>query len=153
MWAWICPKKGHDIGRQRGLSILWMCMENKYQALEKRNLVNLFTWSCWKRKKTNLLTWSGRQAGDQTSRSTDSASLESCKNNIIWIEWIINDIFLYFHLEQSNVIGIACVDVAGMKNNLFNSQHFPDNDESFVHTLSQYWHQYFWCFSVSLCHN
>ena len=31
-------------------------------------------------KQTNLLTWSGRQAGDQTSRSTDSASLVKCTN-------------------------------------------------------------------------
>ena len=48
------------------------------------------------------------------------------------------DIFLYFHLEQSNVIGIACVDVAGMKNDLFDSQHFPDNDETCVRTISRY---------------
>ena len=37
----------------------------------------------------------------------------------------IDDIFLNYHLEQCNVIGIACVDVAGMKNDLFDSQHFP----------------------------
>ena len=60
---------------------------------------------------------------------------------------MIGDIFLYFHLEQCNVIGIACVDVAGMKNDLFDSQHFPDNDETCVRTISRYW-----CLSVSLRH-
>ena len=73
--------------------------------------------------------------------------------NLKKIEINIDDIFLNDHLEQCNVIGIACVDVAGMKNDLFDSQHFPDNDETSVHTLSQYWHQYFWCFSVNLCKN
>ena len=54
----------------------------KCQTLEKRNPDLIMFWmsNYVHGKQTDLLTWSGRQAGDQTSKSTDSASLVNCKD-------------------------------------------------------------------------